>query len=141
VVLLYLLTFYLLILLIILLSFYYQLRKLAYAIKMSTTILLPRWKEILEELAVIAAATDKKPLSVCIMPQDVSTRWNSTHDMLKFAYQYREAIDKITGDQAMKLSEYKLLESEWETIKQHCNSLKVCIFIFSFHNYGTDLKI
>ena len=97
--------------------FYYQLWKLAYAIKGSTMILLPRWKEILEELATIAINTKKKLLSVHIMPRDVSTRWNSTYDMLKFAYSYHEAIDKITGDRAMKLRDYELLESEWETVK------------------------
>ena len=104
-----------------------QLRKLAYAIKRSTTILLPRWKEILEELAAAAATTEKKPLSVRIMPRDVSTRWNSTYEMLKFAYLYREAIDKITGECAMKLRDYELLESEWETVKQLRDSLKVRI--------------
>jgi hypothetical protein len=104
-------------------------------------ILLPRWKEILDELAVIAAATDKKPLSICNMPQDVLTRWNSTYNMLKFAYQYREAIDKITDDCAMDLSDYQLSESEWDTVNQHCKSLKVRIFIFFFHNYSTDLII
>ena len=58
-----------------------------------------------------------KPLSVRIMPHDVSTCWNLTYDMLKFAYLYREAIDRITNDHAMKLRDYELLESEWETVK------------------------
>jgi hypothetical protein len=120
--------------------FFYQLRKLAYAIKRSTTILLPRWNEILQELATAAATTDKKPLPTRIMPRDVSTRWNSTYDMLKFAYAYREAIDKITGERAMKLREYELLESEWETVKQLRDSLKVWIYIY-FHYYSTDLAI
>lgn len=117
--------------------FYYQLRKLAYAIKRSTTILLPRWKEILEELAATSASSqsNKKPLSVRIMPRDVSTRWNSTYEMLKFAYQYREAIDKITSDRAMKLREYELLENEWETVKQLRDSLKVRIHIFICLHY------
>ena len=61
------------------------------------------------------------------MPQDVSTRWNSTYEMLKFAYLYREAIDKITGERALKLRDYELLESEWETVKQLRDSLKVHI--------------
>lgn len=66
------------------------------------------------------------------MPRDVSTRWNSTYDMLKFAYLYREAIDKITGDRAMKLREYELLESEWETVKHLRDSLKVRFYIFYY---------
>ena len=32
------------------------------------------------------------------MPRDVSTRWNSTYDMLDFAITYRAALDKLTGD-------------------------------------------
>ena len=113
----------------LLMYFYVQLRKLAYAMKRSTTILLPRWKEILEEIAAaeIANPSNKKPLPVRIMPRDVSTRWNSTYEMLKFAYLYREAIDKITGERALKLRDYELLESEWETVKQLRDSLKVCI--------------
>ena len=102
---------------------YFQLRKLAYAINKSATILLPRWKEILEDLAAIAATTDKQPLSIRIMPPDVKTRWESTHDMLKFAYAYREAIDRITGDRAMNLRDCELSDNEWETVKQLCDSL------------------
>ena len=62
------------ILLMYLTFFCIQLRKLAYVIKRSSTKLLPRWKEILEELATVAATTNKKPLSIRIMPRDVSTR-------------------------------------------------------------------
>ena len=104
-------------------------------------ILLPRWKEILEELATIAINTKKKPLSVCIMPRDVSTHWNSTYDMLKFACSYHEAIDRITGDCAMKLRDYELLESEWETVKQLQDSLKASINLNHLHNCSTNLTI
>ena len=121
--------------------FYYQLQKLAYAIKRSTMILLPWLKEILEELATIAINTKKKLLSVRIMPRDVSTCWNSTYDMLKFAYSYHEAIDRITGDRAMKLRDYELLESEWETVKQLRDSLKASIHLNHFHNCSTNLTI
>jgi hypothetical protein len=75
------------------------------------------------------------------MPRDVSTRWNSTYDMLKFAYTYREAIDKITGERALKLREYELLESEWETVKQLRDSLKVRFIIHYFLYYCTDLSV
>ena len=76
------------------------------------------------------------------MPRDVSTRWNSTYEMLKFAYLYREAIDKITGKRAMKLRDYELLESEWDTVKQLRDSLKVRIHNITsiYFNYcSTDL--
>jgi hypothetical protein len=79
------------------------------------------------------AESNKKPLSVRIMPRDVSTRWNSTYEMLKFAYSYREAIDKITGERALKLRDYELLESEWETVKQLRDSLKVRIVHYYYH--------
>ena len=56
--------------------------------------------------------------------------------MLKFAYSYQEAIDRITGDRALKLRDYELLENEWETVKQLRNSLKVCIYIIYFLYYS-----
>lgn len=75
------------------------------------------------------------------MSRDVTTRWNSTYDMLKFAYLYREAIDKITGDRAMKLREYELEESEWETVRHLRDCLKVRLSIIDFRYYSTDLTL
>jgi hypothetical protein len=78
-----------------------QLRKLAYAIKNSTTIILPRWIEIIEQCAAAvtaSASASKKKLVVRKMPRDVTTRRNSTYDMVKFACIYSEPINKITGD-------------------------------------------
>ncbi|KAG2030877.1 hypothetical protein BDR03DRAFT_810762, partial [Suillus americanus] len=63
-----------------------KLCKLAYKLIHSTTLLLPAWKMILEELK----------LGDRIMPHDVSTWWNLTFDMLEFALEYREVIDAIT---------------------------------------------
>ncbi len=65
-----------------------------------------------------------------MMPRDVRTRWNSTYDMLKFAYTYRDAIDKLTGERALKLRDYELSENEWELVMQLRDCLKV-----SSHNY------
>ena len=113
--------------------FFYQLRKVSYAIKRSTAILLPRWKEILQELDTTATLSNKKPLIICTMPHDLSTRRNSTYEMLRFAYLYREAINKITGDRDMKLGDCELLESEWETVKQLQDFLKVRISFIYFH--------
>ncbi|KIM36076.1 hypothetical protein M413DRAFT_46004, partial [Hebeloma cylindrosporum] len=67
------------------------LRKTAFAIKNSTTLILPRWYTLLDELK----------LNERIMPRDVSTRWNSTYDMLKFALHYRVALDAIAGERDM----------------------------------------
>jgi hypothetical protein len=60
-----------------------------------------------------------------MMPRDVSTRWNSTYDMLRFAYKYREAIDRITGERSLKLRDYEVSEAEWDIVKQLKDCLKV----------------
>jgi hypothetical protein len=93
-----------------------QLRKIAFAIKNSSTIILPRWYEVLKEL----------DLNAHMMPRDVSTRWNSTFDMLKFALEYRLAIDTITAERKMKLRDYELGKEEWKVAKELCEVLKVC---------------
>ena len=61
--------------------------------KNSSTIILPRWFSTLDEYE----------LKHRMMPWDVSTWWNSTYDMLVFSFQYRDALDHITGDCDMKL--------------------------------------
>jgi hypothetical protein len=108
--------------------FLFQIRKLAYAIKNSTTIILPKWNEIILQSAVLEPSTKKK-LTVRKMPRDVTIRWNSTYDMLKFAYTYRDVINKITDDHSMKLRDYELKDHEWEIVEELRDSLKVRIFI------------
>lgn len=102
-----------------------KLRKLAFAIKNSTTIILPEWFSILEQLAQAAEEAGKIPLSERMMPRDVATRWNATFDMLKFAIEYRDAIDKITGDLKMKLRQFELSDEEWTFAEQLAKLLKV----------------
>lgn len=65
-----------------------------------------------------------------MMPRDVSTRWNSTFDMLRFAIEHRTAINIITADRDMKLREYKLGKEDWITAEQLCDVLKVCCSFF-----------
>ncbi|KAH6871072.1 hypothetical protein BKA70DRAFT_1073888, partial [Coprinopsis sp. MPI-PUGE-AT-0042] len=65
-----------------------KLRKFAYAILNSTTLLLPKWFSTLVTLM----------LNEKTMPRDVTTRWNSTYDMLVFALAYRSAIDSMTSN-------------------------------------------
>ena len=67
------------------------------------------------------------------MPQDVSTRWNSTYDMLKFVCTYHEAIDKITDDQSMKLCEFELRDDEWKIVEELRDTLKVRFHIDWMH--------
>ena len=94
-------------------TFLCQLCKLAYAIKNSTTIVLPQWREIVKELG-------KSNPKICnhMMPWDVWTQWNSTFNMLQFAYTYHNAIDKLTGEHALKLRDYKVGVGKWEIVRQ-----------------------
>ena len=43
-----------------------------------------------------------------MLPHDVRTRWNATYDMLQFAYEYKDAINKITNTYKMKLRDYEI---------------------------------
>jgi len=93
------------------------LRKVAFAIKNSTTIILPQWFTILQDLK----------LAERMMPRDVTTRWNSTFDMLDFAVKHITAIDAITSDRDMKLRQYELSEDKWDVARQLRDVLKVRI--------------
>ena len=90
-------------------------RKLAFAIKNSSTVILPQWNALLIRLE----------LAQSMMPHDVRTRWNSTFEMLKFTVQYRAAIDKISAGKDLRA--YEMDEEEWEIVTQLCAVLKVCL--------------
>ncbi|KAF8153799.1 hypothetical protein B0H34DRAFT_661760, partial [Crassisporium funariophilum] len=93
-----------------------KLRALANTIKNSSTIILPQWLERLEDLG----------LKVHMMPQDVSTRWNSTFDMLNFALNYRVAIDGITSNRDLNLCKYELEDDEWAVAERLRDTLEAC---------------
>ena len=63
------------------------------------------------------------------MPRDVSTRWNSTFDMVDFAIDYQPAIDVITGNRDMKMQSLELDAPEWAIAKEIRDTLKVCVRI------------
>src|SRR6266849_6636174 len=60
------------------LTFFLQLQQLSFAIIHSTTITLPTWRRICQAHG----------LKSKLIPRDVVTRWNSTHDMMVFALEY-----------------------------------------------------
>ncbi|KAG2144435.1 uncharacterized protein EDB93DRAFT_1087674, partial [Suillus bovinus] len=97
------------------------LRKLAYKVIHSTTIVLPAWRKILEDLQA----------PVTLMPRDVSTRWNSTFDMLEYAIEHWEAIDTVTQRRDLGLRKFELNDEEWAIAKQLRSVLKDATLFFS----------
>jgi hypothetical protein len=89
-----------------------KLRKFAYAVKKSTTILLPQ-------------ALDSCDLPHRMMPCDVSTHWNSTYHMLSFALEFHVAIDSMTAVRNLDLQKYELSSAEWDIAKELSDVLKV----------------
>jgi hypothetical protein len=77
------------------------------------TVLFPQWFSILRDL--------NRPEKM--MPRDVTTRWNSTFDMLDFAVEHITAINIITADH--KLRDYELSEGDWGIARQLRDVLKV----------------
>jgi hypothetical protein len=93
-----------------------KLHNLAFAIINSTTKALPAWKRCCKKL--------KK--KVLLIPRDVTTRWNSTYDMLSFSLRYRPSIDAITADKTTKLRQYELDDGDWSIAEDLVAILKVC---------------
>lgn len=85
--------------------------------KNSTTLLLPKWFDILEDLM----------LSERIMPRDVTTCWNSTYDMLDFAIKYQKTVQLTTGDLDLDLQKYELTREQWMMAEHLRDVLKVCV--------------
>ena len=100
-------------------------RRLAYIIKNSTTIVLPEWTSILKQHAKLSNEADEKPFSIHMMPRDISTWWNSTFDMIQIAIAYCEPLNDLTGCRAMKLWDYELTEDEWKIAEQLSDVLDV----------------
>jgi hypothetical protein len=64
---------------------------------------------------------------VQIMLHDVSTRWNSTFNMLDFALQYRWDIDAMTDQRKLGLGAFELVDNDWMLVEQLCDTLKVSV--------------
>jgi hypothetical protein len=59
---------------------------------------------------------------------DVSTRWNSTFDMLDFAVNYRIPIDEITSSRDLNLCKYELQDCKWAIAETLHDTLKVIYY-------------
>ncbi|RDX40981.1 hypothetical protein OH76DRAFT_1306727, partial [Lentinus brumalis] len=65
-----------------------KVRKLAFKIVNSPTILMPAWRDLCRELNM----PEK------LIPRDVPTRWNSTYDMALATVEYKKVYRRITAD-------------------------------------------
>ena len=92
-----------------------QLQKFVFKIINSTTKSLLLWNTLLPWFK----------LPTCLMPWDVSTRWNSTFDLLVCAHKYQSTIDAITGDRKAELQQYEMSEDKWKVAGQLQDVLKV----------------
>ncbi|KAJ7140229.1 hypothetical protein C8R43DRAFT_892792, partial [Mycena crocata] len=91
-----------------------QLRKIVMKIPKSPTVILPLWRDTCLDMNL-------KPV---LIPRDVSTRWNSTHDMLKIALQYREVVDVIVDHKKAGLRKFELEDEEWDSLADLFKVLK-----------------
>ena len=90
-------------------------RRLAFKIVHSTTLIKPAWESICNE----------KGLGQRLIPRDVKTRWNSTYDMLQVALEYRMALDTLCSRREHGLRAFELSSEEWEIARELCETLKV----------------
>lgn len=60
-----------------------------------------------------------------MIPRDVTTRWNSTYDMLAFTLEYRHVVEKFVADRKNNLRELELSEDEWKIVAQLSEVLMV----------------
>ena len=82
-----------------------------------STILLPRWSELLEAEGILHR----------IIPRDVATRWNSTIDMCAAMVELEGLVKSFMAARGNDLRNLELTEDEWEIIKQLVKVLQVRI--------------
>jgi hypothetical protein len=92
-----------------------QIRRIAFALIHSLTLLLPAWKKKQAEMGF------KEKSMHC----DVSTRWNSTYNMLDFAVEHQKVINAMTNDIDNNLRAYEMSTREWGFAQELRDVLKV----------------
>ncbi len=90
-------------------------RKLAFKVVNSSTILLPAWYDLCRQLK----------MSEKLIPRDVPTRWNSTYNMAVTTVEYQDVYKRITADSELGLRVFELNRREWTILKQLRDVLKV----------------
>ncbi|KAJ3967366.1 hypothetical protein EV361DRAFT_807417, partial [Lentinula raphanica] len=96
-------------------------RKIAFKIINSPTQLLPKWREQV-------ASTEYKGL---VLPRDVSTRWNSTYDMLAAFLKMKEPVAEFLDRSSNGLADFALDDDEWNAIEGLVLVLKDATTFFS----------
>ena len=67
------------------------------------------------------------------MLRDVSTRWNSTHDMLTFAVEHKKQLSELTSDLTNDLRAFELSQVEWKLAEELRDTLKVNKYLVLTH--------
>jgi hypothetical protein len=92
-----------------------QICKLSFKIINSSTILLLSWKRLLLELEMAEK----------LLPRDVTTRWNSTYNMLDATLKLKPAVKTFTEQAENGVHDYELGKAEWAILEQLQDVLKV----------------
>jgi hypothetical protein len=53
-----------------------------------------------------------------VMPRDVTTRWNSTYNILDFVLDHKVPLSTMTSEASNKLRTYELSEEEWGYVEE-----------------------
>ncbi|KIM68456.1 hypothetical protein SCLCIDRAFT_105430, partial [Scleroderma citrinum Foug A] len=104
-----------------------KIRKMAFKIINSPTLLLPVWD----------AACREAGLVVRRIPRDVPTCWNSSFNMASFVVDYCIPVDAMADKQRLGLGDYALDEHEWKVLEQLQNVLVVLKDATLFFSRGT----
>jgi hypothetical protein len=65
------------------------------------------------------------------MPQDITTQWNSTFDLLEYALNHGKAIEMVIQCKQLGLRKYELGDEEWKLVEQLHDVLKASRMLIS----------